>query len=329
MNGAFRFFSDQPFDSADPYSYPERLEIRVPGKGEWLSRTHSLGLYVQDKWQMTTSFTLNVGLRYDLHVSPLYGGTGNPLFDDPSAYPIDKNNLAPRVGLRLQHRQSVSAPRRLRAVLREAVRRPVQHLPAEPCLHHLLSGVVPRRERRSRSEPGRFPTDPLLVNGPVLNRASDRSARSAGIAGPEHGRRSGWTTRIASFHTRTRFARLRADAGRASSRCRPITRTCRTGCCRSAFNLNPGIKPNTGRTTPVVRTDLLGLAERTRAVAVPQQRLHPAEYRRDRIRRPLRAAREAVLELLGRPRRLHDRLLAEETPMAVPRRSTTSRCSAT
>ncbi len=26
-------------------SYPERLEIRVPGKGEWLSRTHSLGLY--------------------------------------------------------------------------------------------------------------------------------------------------------------------------------------------------------------------------------------------------------------------------------------------
>src|SRR6185503_6112672 len=27
------------------------------------------------------------------------------------------------------------------------------------------------------------------------------------------------------------------------------------------FNLNPGIKPNTGRTTPVIRTDLLGIAE--------------------------------------------------------------------
>ncbi len=144
MNGAFRFFSDLPFNAADPYSYPERLEIRVPDKGEWLSRTHSLGLYVQDKWQMTPAFTLNLGLRYDIHISPLRWES-EPAVRRSERVPDRQEQHRASRRVRLQHRQSVGGPRRLGAVLRKAVRRPVQHLPAEPGVHQLVPGVVPGR----------------------------------------------------------------------------------------------------------------------------------------------------------------------------------------
>ena len=46
------------------------------------SRTHSAGLYVQDKWQINERLTVNLGLRYDVHVSPVEE-LWNPFFSDP------------------------------------------------------------------------------------------------------------------------------------------------------------------------------------------------------------------------------------------------------
>jgi hypothetical protein len=42
--------------------------------------------------------TLSFGVRYDLEIMPVEEDPGNPLFSDPSKYPVDKNNIAPRLG---------------------------------------------------------------------------------------------------------------------------------------------------------------------------------------------------------------------------------------
>ncbi len=96
-NGTYRFGHDLPFNRADPRTYPERLSIRVPGPIEYemISRTYEA--YAQDKWQIRPNFTLSLGVRYDLEVTPI-DERDNPLFRDPAKYPVDKNNLSPRLG---------------------------------------------------------------------------------------------------------------------------------------------------------------------------------------------------------------------------------------
>ena len=96
-NGTYRFGHDLPFNTADPRSYPERLGIRVPGPLEYEMISRTWEFYAQDKWQIRPNFTLSLGVRYDLEVTPI-DERDNPLFRDPSQYPVDKNNLAPRLG---------------------------------------------------------------------------------------------------------------------------------------------------------------------------------------------------------------------------------------
>lgn len=100
MNGsyAFRNYNDRAFDPADPRSYPERLTIRVPGPLTYELVEHVYEIFAQDKWQPTSGMTLSLGLRYDLEVLPIDEDPGNPLFSDPSKYPVDRNNFAPRLG---------------------------------------------------------------------------------------------------------------------------------------------------------------------------------------------------------------------------------------
>jgi hypothetical protein len=40
---------------------------------------------------------VNLGLRYDIDFTPL-SEANNPAFSDPTRYPVDKNNISPRVG---------------------------------------------------------------------------------------------------------------------------------------------------------------------------------------------------------------------------------------
>ena len=102
MNGSYQFRGqgDIKFDPANPRSYPERLAIRVLGPSEYKMKMHVGEFFAQDKWQMKPGLTLSAGLRYDLEVFPYEQDPGNPLFRGRSRqYPIDTNNIAPRLGL--------------------------------------------------------------------------------------------------------------------------------------------------------------------------------------------------------------------------------------
>ena len=70
----------------------------MPGIRDYELNSHIWELYAQDKWQVRSGLTLSLGVRYDLEVMPI-NEQGNSLFNDPSKYPVDKNNLAPRLGV--------------------------------------------------------------------------------------------------------------------------------------------------------------------------------------------------------------------------------------
>jgi hypothetical protein len=98
LNGQFTFSaSDRDFDANDPRTYPDRLRVRVPGVSDFFVKGKELGFFAQDKWKINPRLTASLGLRYDLEIVPL-DQTGNYLFSDPSQYPVDKNNLSPRLG---------------------------------------------------------------------------------------------------------------------------------------------------------------------------------------------------------------------------------------
>jgi carboxypeptidase family protein len=259
MNGAFRFPSDRAFNAADPSTYPERLEIQVPAKGEWLSQTHSIGFFVQDKWQMTTKLTLNLGMRYDVDVSPLRWDW-NPMFSDPNAYPVDKNNVAPRVGFayNVDGRSVVRGGYGLFFGKSYVDRFNIYQ--QNPVFANSFRALFPFDRPDPGPSSGQMPTHPLLVNGPVLNRALVNQLVPPGLArntgevwldSPD--RHADYTNQVSMGYERMLGASLSvsADYTHMSNRDLPVR-----------YNLNPGIKPNTGRTTPITRTDLQGIASK-------------------------------------------------------------------
>jgi len=98
-NGTYTFNGDRPFNASDPSTYPERFSIRVPGPLDYELRSRVWELFAQDKWAMRNGLTLSLGVRYDLEIIPIAEDPGNPLFSDPHKYPVDKNNVAPRLGV--------------------------------------------------------------------------------------------------------------------------------------------------------------------------------------------------------------------------------------
>ena len=68
LGGQFRMASETlPFDIDNPFTYPDRLRIRVGDpKGRFFGYPgDSLELYFQDKWTLNDRWTLGLGLRYD------------------------------------------------------------------------------------------------------------------------------------------------------------------------------------------------------------------------------------------------------------------------
>ena len=98
LNGSFGFSaSDKDFDRNDPRTYPDRLTIRVPVASDFFVKGTEVGVFAQDKWKVNSRLTTSLGLRYDVEIVPI-DQTGNYLFADPKTYPIDKNNVSPRMG---------------------------------------------------------------------------------------------------------------------------------------------------------------------------------------------------------------------------------------
>ena len=59
---------------------------------------HFIGMFAQDKWKLNNNLTVNLGARYDIEILPT-PNQDNPLFaDDPDGYPMDLNNISPRLG---------------------------------------------------------------------------------------------------------------------------------------------------------------------------------------------------------------------------------------
>jgi len=70
QGGTFEFLQNQPFDPANPFTYPSRFRIRI---GEMFTDVEDwrTNVYVADRWRATGRLTLNLGLRYDYqHLTP-------------------------------------------------------------------------------------------------------------------------------------------------------------------------------------------------------------------------------------------------------------------
>jgi hypothetical protein len=171
MNGTFFFNTDNPFDPTDPRTYPERLQIRVPGAQNYLVKGHFLAAFIQDKWKVNSRFTVNLGLRYDVEIVPL-SETDNPRFSE-GEYPVDKNNLSPRMGF------TYALDEAGRSLVRGGFGLFYQKTPFFVQGNFISNGVFsdsftvlfPINGVDPGPSRGQFPTDPFLINGPVVNRA--------------------------------------------------------------------------------------------------------------------------------------------------------------
>ena len=173
MNGTFGFArSDGPFDRNNPFTYPDTLTIRVGGESRFYEKAHYVSAFAQDKWRLNNRLTLSLGLRYDLELIPI------PETDDPITgegnYPVDKNNVQPRVGFSYDLGQGG------RRVVRGGYGRFFEKTHFE-LIGGLFTGT-PFTSSFTRTFPltgadpnprqGLLPSEPLLQNGPVLNRAA-------------------------------------------------------------------------------------------------------------------------------------------------------------
>lgn len=170
MNGRFGFATDRLFDRNDPSTYPERLFIRVPASSDILVPTHVGILFAQDKWHRG-NLTLNVGVRYDIEITPL-DNSSNPLFKE-GEYAVDKNNIAPRLGFAWQPRGSTTSLVRGGYGIFYDKTTLITLTPFASSGVYSSSFVAAFPNDRADAGPsrGQLPADPMLVDGPVVNRA--------------------------------------------------------------------------------------------------------------------------------------------------------------
>src|SRR5262245_14252602 len=169
LNGVFSFPTNLPFNASDPSTYPERLQIRVPGAQKFVVIAHNPSFFVQDGWKVNRKLTLNLGVRYD-----------------DESISRDNRNLSPRVGL------AYDLGGQGKTVIRGGFGYFYQNTPfelitairtARPFSDSFLRNF-PLLNPDSGPRAGLFPTDPTLVNGPVIDRALIQSLTGSGLLLP-------------------------------------------------------------------------------------------------------------------------------------------------
>jgi hypothetical protein len=205
MNGTFTMNVDVPFDPTNPRSYPERLSVRVPDASDFFMKGHFIGMFAQDKWKITNNFTLNVGLRYDLEVLRTPNQV-NPLYeDDPESYPMDANNVSPRLGFSWALDDNArSAVRGGMGVFYQRTSYTFLTNMYGPGARYSNSFTVqfPTNNFDPGPRQGQFPTDPMLINGPTVNRGLLNANYPSGTSV-----RNGGTVRFDNPDRQNAFAR--------------------------------------------------------------------------------------------------------------------------
>jgi outer membrane receptor protein involved in Fe transport len=171
LNGLFEFRTSASFEAANPSTYPERLQIRVPGAMSLTMRGHFAAAFLQDRWLVSDRLTLSLGIRYDIEAIPV-AEDDNPAFADPTRYPLDTNNVAPRLGFTY----SFDAARR--SVLRggygifydKTAFELIAPIVAAGKFSPSFMAFFPANGVDPGPSQGRLPTEPLLRNGPIVDR---------------------------------------------------------------------------------------------------------------------------------------------------------------
>ncbi|MEO7273515.1 MAG: hypothetical protein ABIX28_06740 [Vicinamibacterales bacterium] len=249
LNGTFAFGrSDAPFNAADPRTYPDRFTVRVGGPSAFFEKAHYISSFVQDKWRLNRRLTLSLGLRYDVEIIPI-PETDNPLVD---GYPVDKNNFQPRLGVTYDLGGG-------RSIVRGGYGRFYDKSHFE-LIGGLFTGTpftssftvnFPTAAADPGPRIGQFPTNPFLVNGPVINRAlldsmfpGGQLLRNTGASWDNPDRRTPYTDQLTLGYERQLAGNLAisGDYVHAFSRDLLMSR-----------ELNPGLRGTTDATSALVR----------------------------------------------------------------------------
>jgi carboxypeptidase family protein len=257
-NGTFRFNTDLAFDPSNPRTYPERLTIRMGTFNEDI-KNHTYEFYAQDKWRVNARTTIGLGVRYDLEYIPI-DETGNPLFST-NKYPVDRNNFSPRVSF--THTLDEGGKQLVRGGYGIFYNRTILGA-IDDTLEQgkfTLSNVV-TFPSSGVADPGpsagRLPTDPLLVNGPVVNRTLLNQLYPPGVPVKNDGvvifdspgRGTPYAHQFTIGYVREVTSSLAAhvDYIRMMNKDMFLAR-----------NLNPAIRVDTSRTGALTRVDAFGV----------------------------------------------------------------------
>jgi outer membrane receptor protein involved in Fe transport len=275
-NGTFFHSGDTPFVAGNFSTYPERLQIRVPGESLQDMKAHYYGAFIQDKWQLNRRLTLSLGLRYDLERIPIQE-LDNPEFSSPDDYPVDGNNVAPRVGFAWDLKGDGQT------VVRGGYGRFYDKTHYELITAVITAGVFsdsfivnfPASGVDAGPSQGRAPTNPYLVNGPTVNRELLNAQFPPGTKVKNTGtvfldspdRVIPYTDQFTVGFERAlwRNFSLGVDYVHASGRSQFMS-----------LEKNPGVRVDTSRTGRIVRVD-------PSFTASVQQRLNPGEIDYDAL----------------------------------------------
>ena len=260
MNGRFAFSTDKVFNASDPSTYPERLFIRVPAPSNISMPTHVGVVFAQDQWRHQ-SLTMNLGVRYDIEKTPI-DNAFNPLFAK-GAYAVDKNNVAPRLGITWNPGGSA------RSLIRGGYGIFYDKITLQTTTPFVSTGVYSSsftaQFPNSAADPGpsrgALPTDAMLIKGPVVNRALLNTLFPPGTLGRNTGnvfldnpdRKVPNVHQATIGYERQLLQQMAATIDYVHSWNRDQLMN---------FDLNPGLRVDTSRTGRINYTDLDNLAGR-------------------------------------------------------------------
>jgi hypothetical protein len=194
-------------------------------------------------------------VRYDLEVQPIVE-LDNPFFPDPSAYPVDKNNFAPRLGVTYDLMGDG------RSVVRGGYGRFYDKTHFELISQVLTAGTFsssfiaqfPTNNADPGPSNGVLPSDPMLVGGPTVNRALLEALYPPGSRAKNNG--TVWldnpdrviphTDQITAGYERQLWSTISISADYVHARARDQL---------MLQDLNPGLRTSTSRTAPLIRFD--------------------------------------------------------------------------